>query len=71
MSTGDEALQRGGSIRNDFRFFRCDAHVAVRHFDLTTGVVAGDEDLGVGGFDDRLPDLRLPAGRVRHHFHRQ
>jgi len=58
------ALRGGGSIRNDFRFFRCDPRVAMRHFDSTTGVIAGDADLGVGVFEDRLPDLRLPAGRV-------
>ena len=52
------------SIRNDFRFFRCDPRVAIRHFDSTTGVVAGDADLGVGVVDDRLAALRLPAGRV-------
>jgi hypothetical protein len=38
--------------------------VAIRHFDSTAGDVAGDADLGVGGFGDRLPDLRLPVRRV-------
>ena len=71
MNTGDVALERGGSIRRDFRFFRCDARVAMCHFDSTMGVVAGDGDLGVGGFDDRLPDFRLPAARVHQHSHRQ
>lgn len=71
MNTGDVALRRGGSIRNDFRFFRCDVCVAMSHFDSTTGVVTGDDDVGVGGFDVRLHDLRLPAGRVHQHSHRQ
>ena len=50
-------------MRNDIRFFRCDTRVATRHFDSTTGATVGDVDVGVGGFDGRLPDLRLPAGR--------
>ena len=34
------------------------------HFDSITGDAEGDADLGVGEFGDRLPDFRLPAGRV-------
>lgn len=64
MNAGDVALRRGGSIRNDFRFFRCEVRVATCHFDSTTGLIAGDAEPGVGGFDGRLPGLRLPAGRV-------
>jgi hypothetical protein len=33
------------------------------HLDSTTGVT-GEEEVGVAGFDGRLADLRLPAGRV-------
>lgn len=53
-------LRGGGSIRNAFRFFRCDPRVAMCHFDSTAGDgVTGDEEMGVGGFGVRLPDLRL------------
>lgn len=36
----------------------------MRHFDSATGVVTGDAELGVDGFGDRLPGLRLPIRRV-------
>lgn len=64
MNTGDVALLGGGTICNDFRFLHCDARVLVCHFESTVGVGAGDLGLGVGEVGDRLPDLRLPVGRV-------
>lgn len=42
--------------------------MAMCQLDSATGVVVGDEDSGVGEFDDRLADLRLPADRVRQQF---